>query len=40
MTIRVVLPDRGESEVGQGEDGVEAGGAKVVYEGPWVMMEF
>src|SRR5699024_6158963 len=35
----VVLPDRGESELGQGECRVEAGRGKVVHEGPWVVME-
>ena len=39
VPLRVVLPDRGESEVGQGECGVEAGRGKVVPEGPWVVME-
>jgi len=39
MPLRVVLPDRSESEVGQGERGVEAGRGKVVHEGPWVVIE-
>jgi hypothetical protein len=39
MPTSVVLPDRGESEVGQTECGVEAGRGKVVHEGPWVVME-
>ena len=39
MPASVGLPDRGESEVGQGECGVETGRGKVVHEGPWVVME-
>ena len=35
----VVLSDRGEPEISQGECGVEAGRGKVVHEGPWVVME-
>src|SRR5699024_2642144 len=39
MPRREVLPERSESEVGQGERGVEAGRGKVVHEGPWVVIE-
>lgn len=39
VPARMVLSDRGESELGQGECGVEAWRDKVLHERPWVVME-